>query len=70
MLSASAAAVLEGEYLDDALIAEAAKRASEESDPVDDIRGPAWYKHRITRVLVERGLKCALQKVKARGHST
>ena len=69
LLSASAAAVLEGEHLDDTLIAEAAKRASEECDPVDDIRGSAWYKRRITRVLVERGLKCALQKVKARNDS-
>ncbi len=51
-----------GEAPSDTLIGEVAANVAEQIDPVDDMRGPAWYKRRITRVLVERALKCALQR--------
>ena len=39
--------------------------AAEETDPVEDMRGPVWYKRRIARVLAERALTCALRKTQA-----
>jgi carbon-monoxide dehydrogenase medium subunit len=56
---AAAARGLIGETLDDDRIAEVAASAATETDPVDDLRGPVWYKRRITKVLVERALRCA-----------
>jgi carbon-monoxide dehydrogenase medium subunit len=61
---ASAASRLVGETLAATLIAEVAQAASDEADPYDDVRGPAWYKRRICRVLVERALTSALAKAK------
>jgi len=58
----AAAASLVGESLTEDLIAEVAAEAAEETDPIEDLRGPVWYKRRITRVLVERALRCAQQK--------
>ena len=45
--------------------AEVAVLAAEETDPIEDLRGPVWYKRRIARVLVERALTCALQRTQA-----
>ena len=61
---ATAAAGLRGEAATEARIAEVAAEAADETDPVEDLRGPTWYKRRITRVLVERALKCALQRAR------
>ena len=62
-VTAAAAGSLRGDTLTDERIAAVAAAAAEETDPVEDLRGPVWYKRRITRVLVERALKCALLKV-------
>jgi len=62
LLAAGAAERLIGEAPNDTLIGEVAADVAEQIDPVDDMRGPAWYKRRITRVLVERALRCALQR--------
>ncbi len=62
VLATQAADLLKGERPDDGLIAEAARRASEQADPMEDLRGSVWYKHRIINVLVERALKCAVQR--------
>lgn len=59
---ATSAAGLIGEIPNDKLFAEIASQAAEETDPIEDLRGPVWYKRRIARVYVERALKCALQK--------
>ena len=61
----AAASRLLGEPPDDRLIAEVAAEASEQTDPQDDLRGPAWYKRRMMRVLVEKALRCALQQARA-----
>ena len=61
-LAMEASSLLMEEQPDEKLITEAARLASEEADPVEDLRGPVWYKRRIIKVLVERGLKCALQR--------
>ena len=62
LLAADASALLEGALPNDAAIAEAARLASEQAEPVDDLRGSAWYKRRIVRVLVERAVRCAMER--------
>jgi carbon-monoxide dehydrogenase medium subunit len=62
---AQAAAGLVGESPSEARIVEIAAAAAEETDPFEDVRGPVWYKRRVTKVLVERALRCALQRVQA-----
>lgn len=59
---AKAAAGLIGQSMSDDLIRTVAETAAEETDPIEDMRGPVWYKRRIARVLTERALTCALQK--------
>ena len=65
LLAREASALLRGGPPNERAFAAAAARAAEESDPVDDLRGPAWYKRRIIRVLVERGLSWALSRATA-----
>jgi len=55
---------LRGKAPDETAIAEASKTASEECDPVSDLRGPADYKRDIVRVLTARALKRALQRAR------
>lgn len=62
---AEAAMGLIGETVDEDLIKSVAALAAEETDPVEDMRGPVWYKRRIARVLAERALTCALRKTQA-----
>ncbi|MGH7776131.1 MAG: FAD binding domain-containing protein [Candidatus Dormibacterales bacterium] len=45
-------------------IAEAARLAAAESEPKDDIRGPAEYKRDVVRVFVERALTTAVERAK------
>ena len=66
LVAERAGALLRGETLDDARVAEAARVASEEADPIEDLRGSEWYKRRIVKVLAERGIRCALQRAAAR----
>ena len=62
VVAEDAAALLAGAVPDAKLIAEVAARAADATDPMDDLRGPVWYKRRIARVLVEGALRCALRK--------
>lgn len=61
VVAASAAGLID-ETPNDDLFADIAAQAANETDPTEDLRGPVWYKRRIAKVLVERALKCALQK--------
>jgi carbon-monoxide dehydrogenase medium subunit len=54
-----AEAVLIGQPVSDATIAEAARIASEECSPIDDLRGSATYRRRMVRVFVRRMLEQA-----------
>jgi len=47
-------AALEGQRLDDALIAKAADLAVEEAMPIDDVRASAWYRTHLIRVFARR----------------
>jgi len=37
-------------------IARAARLAAEEAEPIDDVRGAAWYRRKMIEVLTRRGL--------------
>ncbi len=54
LLAKRAGSLLEGRKLDGALIEEAAKTASEETSPIDDVRATAWYRRKVSEVLVKR----------------
>lgn len=56
-----AEAALIGGPLDDARIAQAAELATHAAQPIDDVRGSAWYRTEEVRVLVQRALE-ALQR--------
>jgi aerobic carbon-monoxide dehydrogenase medium subunit len=51
--------VLIGQPLTDATMAECARVASEECNPIDDLRGSGTYRRRMVRVYVERMLRKA-----------
>ena len=54
ILATGASAILEGKALDEKLIDETAKVAAEATNPVDDVRGSAWYRRRATEALVKQ----------------
>ncbi|NQU14179.1 MAG: FAD binding domain-containing protein, partial [Desulfobacteraceae bacterium] len=53
-LATEASAILEGKALDEKLIDAAAKAAADATNPVDDVRGSAWYRRRATEALVKQ----------------
>src|SRR5574341_869651 len=55
--SPTAETYLIGRALTDAVIEEAARLASQASQPIDDVRGSAEYRVEMVRVLVRRGLR-------------
>jgi carbon-monoxide dehydrogenase medium subunit len=59
---AASARDLVGEVPSPELFTAIALLAADETDPIEDLRGPVWYKRRIAKVLVERALTCAQQK--------
>jgi carbon-monoxide dehydrogenase medium subunit len=58
---------LRGKAVDAQSIAEAARIASEEAEPSDDLRGSAEYKRSLIRVLTARALRRAVQRANG-GH--
>jgi aerobic carbon-monoxide dehydrogenase medium subunit len=59
MRAVEAERFLEGKDVDEALLEEAGRIASEEARVRDSMRGVAWYRREMVRVLVKRmGLKC------------
>ena len=55
---------LQGKPADDRNIEEAARLASEEADPVEDLRGSVEYKRSLVRVLTARALRIAIARAK------
>jgi len=51
-----------GRALTDELIREAGEIAAEEARPIDDVRGSAWFRKEIVKVLVRRMLTCAWER--------
>ena len=54
--------LLEGQRPDADLFKRAGDRASEESSPTDDARGPVEYKRDLVKVLVKRALETAVER--------
>jgi carbon-monoxide dehydrogenase medium subunit len=52
----AAEALLKGKLLTDEAVEAAAAKASEEIKPIDDVHGTAWYRRKLTKVLVARTL--------------
>ena len=61
--SKEAEKVLQGKKINDDLIKQAAKAASNESKPIDDIRSTADYRKKMVAVLTERAIKAAIEKI-------
>ena len=59
--------VLRGAGLSDEVIAEAAQRAADASEPATDLRGSAEYKRNVVRVFVQRGLRHAREGARGGG---
>ena len=59
-----AEAFLTGKAPDESTIKQAAELAAGESQPIDDIRGPADYKRDLVRVLTARALNRAFERAK------
>jgi carbon-monoxide dehydrogenase medium subunit len=56
-----AEAVIKGKKIDEGLIEEAGKIASEEASPIDDVRGSAFYRTEIVNVFTKRAIRQALE---------
>jgi len=62
-----AEALLAGQAFSADLVAEAARVASEEVVPIDDVRSTAWYRREIVRVLAHDGLHKAWERAEEQG---
>jgi carbon-monoxide dehydrogenase medium subunit len=58
-----AEALLKGKKLSDELLEEVANTASQEAQPRDTIRGEAWYRKDMVRVLVKRMAMKSIERV-------
>lgn len=61
LLAKRAGGMLEGQNVDETLITEVAKVASEETTPIDDVRSTAWYRRKVSENLVKRLLSQILK---------
>lgn len=56
--------ILRGRKIEKDLVREVSNLAAEESKPISDIRGSGWYRKEIIKVLVERGITQALERIR------
>jgi carbon-monoxide dehydrogenase medium subunit len=63
MRALKAEALLRGKKLSDELLEEAANTASQEAQPRDTLRGEAWYRKDMVRVLVKRMAMKSIERV-------
>jgi len=57
LFSNKAAAIMEGKRLDDKLIEQVARSASEETEPIDDLRATAWYRQSACAAVIKQLLR-------------
>ena len=57
--------ILKGEKVTDAVIEEAGKKASQEAQPITDVRSTAGYRKQMIEVLVKRLIHLAIERAKA-----
>ncbi len=58
-----AEAALKGKVLSEKLVAQVAEIASSEASPRDSVRGEAWYRREMVKVLVRRGIMKAIERI-------
>ena len=61
-------AILRGQRLDrgfDGLLEQASQQASDESFPIDDIRGPGAYRKQVVESLVRQGIERAIAQARS-----
>jgi carbon-monoxide dehydrogenase medium subunit len=58
-----AEAALKGKALSEKLIAEVSEIAVSEASPRDSVRGEAWYRSEMVKVLVKRGIMKAIERI-------
>lgn len=63
MRAKKAEAALSGKVISDALVAEVAEIAASEASPRDSMRGEAWYRSEMIKVLVKRAIIKAIDRV-------
>jgi carbon-monoxide dehydrogenase medium subunit len=63
MRAIKAEALLRGKKISDELLAEVAETAAKEAQPRDSIRGEAWYRRDMIKVLVKRMVMKSIEKV-------
>ena len=63
MRAATAESVLVHKNLDDELIAEAGKKASQDAKPIDDIRASKTYRTEMIKVLTKRAIMTARKRI-------
>jgi carbon-monoxide dehydrogenase medium subunit len=63
MRALKAEALLRGKKLSDELLEEVANIASQEAQPRDTLRGEAWYRRDMVRVLVKRMAMKSIERV-------
>jgi len=61
-----AESILIGSHLSQSVIEAAARAASDEAKPLDDVRASAWYRRKMVDVAVRRALGLALEHAKKR----
>ena len=54
-------ALLNGRFIDEGLIREAAETSARTVDPPEDLHAPAAYRRALVATLIERGLRSAAQ---------
>ena len=64
MRATTAESVLLHKDLDDDLIAEAGKKASQDAKPIDDIRASKTYRTEMIKILTKRAITTACQRIK------
>ena len=63
LLASEASALLEGKSPTDDIFVQASKQATEESNPISDVRGSIWFRTELIQVLTQRALARALDRV-------
>lgn len=63
MRAKRAESILRGQVISDALLDQAGEMAASESSPRDSVRGEAWYRKEMVRVLVRRAAVKAIDRV-------
>ena len=64
MRATTAESVLVHKDLDDDLITEAGKKASQDAKPIDDIRASRTYRREMIEVLTKRAILTAFKRIK------